>query len=355
MIRAAALRSHSRSGSAALVTGLLLLPTCAAAPRDPGAFTGPVQSTCCTHGDDAVTLQYLGVGGWLFRMGGAAIMTAPFFSNPGLLEVAAARLEADTARVDRYLPSVRDVSAILVGHAHYDHLMDVPYVARVKAPSARVYGSRTAVNLLRGDPGIDPDRLIEIESVAGDHEGAGRWVSVAGGRIRFMALRSAHAPHFLGIQLFEGEKDEPARSLPDRAAGWLEGQTLAYLIDFLDEAGEVILRVHYQDAASEPPAGFPPHPGDGIPVDVAILCPPGFEEVERYPEGILARLRPRLVLLGHWEDFFRPRSQSLRVVPGTDLDRFQERMEAALPAGSEWRRPDPGDVIRVRAGAGPGD
>jgi hypothetical protein len=329
--------------------GLFLLIACGASVREIPVSRGSVQEACCTASDEGegILAQYLGVGGWLFRFGESALLTAPFFSNPGLLEVGAGRIATDTARVDRYLPPVRDVDAILIGHAHYDHLMDVPYIARTKAPEARVYGSRTTVNLLHGDPGLDPDRLVEVESRAGDHERPGEWVYVEGGRIRFMALRSEHAPHFLGILLFGGDVEEPAEALPDRAGGWVAGRPLAYLIDFLDRSGGVIYRVHYQDHASNPPAGFPPPLDDGVPVNLAILCPPGYDEVEDYPEGVLARLRPERVLLGHWEDFFRARSRSPRVVPGTDIEDFVDRLSSALPPGVEWRMPEPGAVIRI--------
>ncbi len=308
---------------------------------------GAVDLRCCTQGEEAVTIQYLGVGGWLFRMGEASLLTAPFFSNPGLFEVGVGRIATDTAMVDRFLPPVSDVEAILVGHAHYDHLMDVPYIARRKAPSARVYGSRTAVNLLQGDPELDPARLVSVEESAGDHASAGEWTYVSGGRIRFMALRSGHAPHFMGIHLYRGQQEEPAQELPDRAWEWLEGTPLAYLVDFLAEDGSVIYRVHYQDAASEAPAGFPPPLDDGIGVDLAILCPPGYEEVDGYPEVVLERLAPRQVFLGHWEDFFRPRTEALRSVPGTDLETFVARMEAVLPPGTDWSMPEPGWVVRI--------
>jgi mRNA degradation ribonuclease J1/J2 len=73
------------------------------------------------------------VGGLLFRRGNDAIMTAPFYSNPNIFRVGLRRpIHSDTNLVERLLPDVSDVRAILVGHAHYDHLMDVPYIANYK-------------------------------------------------------------------------------------------------------------------------------------------------------------------------------------------------------------------------------
>jgi len=297
-------------------------------------------------GQDEVSFTYLGTGGWLLRHGDASILTAPFFSNPGLVEVGVARLEVDTAAVDRYLPPVDDVPAILVGHAHYDHLMDVPYIARVHAPRARVYGSRTMVNLLLGDPELNPGRLIPVEDQAGNHETPGEWFTTPDGRIRFMPLESEHAPHLLGIRLFHGDQETPRTHLPRRATEWLDGPTLAWLVDFLDADGEVVLRVHYQDSASRPPHGFPPP--DGIPVDVMIVCTAGSGAAAGYPEVLVEAFSPRVVLLGHWEDFFRPMSAPVRPVPGTDIAEFEARLQEVLPEGSRQHRPIPGETFQVQ-------
>lgn len=298
---------------------------------------------------DSVTLTYLGTGGWLLRHGEAALLTAPFFSNPGLVEVGVARLATDTAAVDRHLPPVDDVPALLVGHGHYDHLMDVPWIARVRAPQARIYGSRTVVNQLHGDAGLDPARLVAVDTDpanVGTADRPGRWWTTPDGRIRFMALASEHAPHLLGVRLFHGQVDAPLAALPDRAYQWTDGPTLAWLIDLLAEDGTtVLLRLHYQDAASRPPWGFPPD--DGIPVDVVILCPAGSGAAEGYPDGLLARVEPRVAILGHWEDFFRPWSAPPRPVPGTDIDAFAARLTELLPADARIIRPDPGERLRI--------
>lgn len=337
------------------VVALLLFVGCAAGIEGlPVSGGGAVP--CCGAGDPeprtGVTVQYLGVGGWLIRQGDAALLTAPFFSNPGLLRVGFWTVETDTALVDRFMPPAADVSAILVGHAHYDHLLDVPRVALRHAPDATVYGSRTAVHTLAGVPGLE-GRLVAVDDRAGSAERAGAWIHTAGGRVRFMPLAAEHAPHFMGVELFEGRYLRPLPEPPPMAWDWLEGRTLGYLIDLLDEDGRVVFRIHYVDAASDPPAAFlPPEIAaelDRRPVDLAILCPASFEQVDRYPEGIVRHLRPRFAVLGHWEDFFRPRTEPLRPVPLTDLGEFTRRLDAVLEEvspGAGWALPEPGAVFR---------
>jgi len=125
-----------RGAALLLALAPLLATGCGTPVRELPVEPAPEDGLCCTRGSDALTIQYLGVGGWLFRMGETALLTAPFYSHPGTVEVGFWRISMDTARVDSLLPPVDDVRAILVGHAHYDHLMDVPYIARVRAPDA---------------------------------------------------------------------------------------------------------------------------------------------------------------------------------------------------------------------------
>ena len=75
---------------------------------------------------DHVQMHYLGNGGWLIRRGADVIATAPFVSNPVNVAVYTPA-RSDRARLDA-LPPMRDVKSILLGHAHYDHAMDLPYV-----------------------------------------------------------------------------------------------------------------------------------------------------------------------------------------------------------------------------------
>jgi len=311
---------------------------------------------------DHVQVQYLGVGGFLIRRGRDALLTAPFFSNPSIFRVAFWQIESDPLLIEKFLPTVFDVRHILVAHTHYDHLMDIPYIARQRAPYAKIYGCPTTKNILGAV--LPEDRLVSIspETFAkpagmpgSSPDGIpGKWWSEEGDGIRFMAIESEHAPHFcaydqtLCLRFFSGKVEEKLKALPKTAYGWKEGDTVTYLIDFLGSDGKrVDFRIFYQDAAATAPHGIPPKPGllDQKRVDLAILCVPGFKEVEGYPEKIIEATRPRFVLLAHWEDFFRPRSDDpddLKVVPGSDPKIFIDRMKRVLPADADYALPRPG-------------
>ena len=107
-------------------------------------------------------------------------------------------------------------------------------------------------------------------------------------------------------------------------------------------------RVYYQDAVAPPSLGLAPTALMAERrVDVAVLVPATFEEVDWHPEAVVANLRPRRILLGHWEDFFRPIDAGSEPVPLTDLAEFERRLERVF--GGEVLRPEPFTEITIPA------
>jgi len=291
-----------------------------------------------------VDLLYLGVGGFVIRHGDRALMTGPSVSHRGVLPVFFGRpVASDEALVDSLMGEVRrrmpgglQVSAILVGHGHYDHLLDVPRTAS-HWPGATVYGSATVKNLL-APFSLDPARVVAVDDSAGDARRAGGWIRTADGAFRFMPLRSGHAPNFLGYTIARGTVDTALKAPPRSARDWRMGPVYAYLIEGLDAGGRPVFRVLYQDAASARayeslPAGLAPGS-----VDVAIITAGNYRGrlfgVRDYPHALLDSLRPRRVVLGHWENFFREPSEALRVIPMTDTRELVRRVERSVGAGN---------------------
>ena len=170
-----------------------------------------------------------------------------------------------------------------------------------------------------------------------------------GPRVRVLPLAANHAPHFDGMELYDGTADRPREAPPRTAAEWLGGTTFAFLVDFLDERGEVLHRIYYQDAVTAPPTGFAPDVRIAErPVDVAILVPATFDQVDWHPEAFVENLRPRRVLLGHWEDFFKPLDSETRSIMMADIDHFEARL-ARVYDGEFWR-PEIGTVFRFAPG-----
>jgi len=338
-------------------------PPCTPAPRPEWAREG---------GDDVV-LRYLGAGGLYVGWQGRAILTGPFFTDPGFLDLALGPMTWNTEAIFRGLDGVPlgRVGAILVGHSHYDHLGDLPVIAGELADWTTVYVNRSGANALEAYP-----RLRSRIRVLDDLEG--RWIQVedASGRrlpFRFMAVPSDHAPHVLGIELMKGTNRPSRRPWTERRyTSLLLGRPYAFVIDLLSSSApdaRVRFRIYYQDAASRDDLGHPPafSGADRHDYDLAVLCLASAQEVPPYPQGILEAVRPRHVLIGHWEDFFRPWRPERRFVPLlTDrraarflrtVDRAEDAWRATLqppvdreavcsPSTPGWTLPMPGQWLR---------
>jgi hypothetical protein len=307
----------------------------------------------------AVEIRYLGTGGYLVRRGADVVLFGPVYSNPTALEVFFDHeIRTDNRLVEALLPAEADgAQAIVVGHSHYDHLMDAPYIALRRARGANIYGSVVTQHLLRETWEELRKRVPPNEVIALDQKAAAReWEVLPGKRMRLLAIPSEHSDQFrldaFGLKwaahAWRGDIYEPRARLPRSASEWAEGATFSYLLDFLDApGGEPVFRVYYQDSGTHEPVGYVPkrspnddEPWDGKPVDVALICGGGdFERLRRHPEGIVLNSRPRHVIIGHWEDFFVTQraictENAIRGLPLSDTKQFLKRARKAHRAAT---------------------
>lgn len=309
----------------------------------------------------ALEVTALGVQGFVLSYAGVAVLSAPLFTRQSTLGVTLGLpLDADVAAIDAGLADVDlgGLRAVVSGHAHYDHLMDVPRVLAL-APEATLYANRSAQHILAAlapdrddacegdapDPSLERARVVALDAVGAsrvdythcpdlrplDAPVEGEWVAVPGGAIRLMAVCTTHPPQIGPVHFGEGSVDEDLCELPAAANGWLEGRTLSFLIDFLDDRGAPAFRVYYQDAPATAPVGeVPAALLAERRVDLAILCVGSNDSVEDQPTDIIRSLDPRFVFSGHWEDFFIPRDEPPRPILLLDVDRYVARAEAEL-------------------------
>lgn len=361
-----------------------MLPACASLAAchwvrtgDPAPFH-PVASAqikavgdCATTAScrDSIDIVAMGVSGFLFipwRDSTQVVMTPPSYTNPTLWWTVfgnwlfgSSPNDARIARRLRELPAagidrLSRVRAVLVGHGHYDHLMDLPPLARY-LPNAVVYGSRSVVNTLNAVPlfrGVPeaPSRLVSMDSLAGvTADQPGRSVSI-GNAIRVRAIAWEHAPN-VGRHVIARGSVEPARaSLPRGLFGWKLGRVFAYAIDLLDRDGGVGSRIVVHDAGASPDVvrravsviGTLP----SARTTVVVLTAANFDQEPAYPDILLAHLAPQHVLLGHWEDFFRSPEKAERVVRGIHGQRLIDVVQRYQ--GERWTALRAGATLRVR-------
>ena len=261
--------------------------------RPPGEAPCPAAPRPACGADD-VCVRYLGAGGLYLEWRGGALLAGPFFSNQSVLRAGFGTLTSDDAAIRHGLEGVpvEKVLAVFAGHSHYDHIGDIPTVARDYTPHARLLLNASARAALHPYPGLE----ARVELFDGSAPGPGRWIEVrsADGRplFRLLPIASRHAPHFDHYTWGKGAITAPwtAPWQEHRVADLKDGGTWAFLIDLLDPAnGKPRFRVYYQDSASDIGLGWPGADGPQAEhdVDLAVLCVASHQYVRAAPEWLL--------------------------------------------------------------------
>jgi len=117
-----------------------------------------------------VELKYLGTAGWEIKDENITVLIDPYISRVKLgngPSVSKLDKRKTVSRSDFFVSDsvlidslIDKVDYILVHHSHFDHLADVPYIA--KKTGAKVIGTETTVNILRAY-GISNTQLYPVK------------------------------------------------------------------------------------------------------------------------------------------------------------------------------------------------
>ncbi len=224
-----------------------------------------------------------------------------------------------------HLPSMSAVQMVLVGHGHYDHVLDLPEVCDSLAPDAVIYGGRTLKHIFAKSNLSRP--IVPVNDMVSTHQKSGEWIYTKDRRMRMMPILSGHPNQWLCFHLFKKKLKKDLSKKPSRAWDYQEGISLAFLIDFLEpETEKIAKRVYLQSSSTGHPAGFfPPEIVKDKKVDVALLpmdC--ANIRVEGRLPSILDLIQPKNVIFCHWEDFFEPKSGVPKEIVKVDLHKLKK-------------------------------
>jgi L-ascorbate metabolism protein UlaG (beta-lactamase superfamily) len=261
-----------------------------------------------TGGPESVRVRWLGTAGFAIEHAGHCLLIDPYLTRASLARCIAARLRPDVDAIRRYASRA---DAIVVGHTHFDHALDVPEIARVTG--ARVFGSRSAAALCRAN-GV-PDGSVDVVEREPGSDPVVREV----GPFALRFVPSAHSRLLLGRVPFAGEiadcEHVPAR-VPDFRCGAVFGVEIRVAGRTLFHLGSAELLDASLDASH---------------VDLLLMCVAGWTSGRDVPERAVRHLAPGAVLLSHWDDFLRPIGEPARPLPAIQLPRFVERLTRAAP------------------------
>lgn len=270
----------------------------------------------------AVRVRWLGTAGFALEHEGYTVLIDPYVTRAPLSRCVLSSLRPDPLAVRRFTPRA---DAIVVGHTHFDHALDVPAIAQ--STGARVFGSRSCAALCVSS-GVDPGRVCDVET-----EGLTRPVVAEVGPFTLRFVPSAHSPLAAGRVPFPGEIAD-CEQVPMRAEAYRCGAVFSVDIAV---GGK---RIYHLGSANLVDGAI----GRGQ-VDLLLLCAAGWHTTERFVPRMLSALTPGRVLLSHWDNFFRPLDAPTMALPALRVPRLVESLRqgsrdldvgAILPLGEVW-------------------
>jgi L-ascorbate metabolism protein UlaG (beta-lactamase superfamily) len=273
-------------------------------------------------------LRWLGTAGHVLEAPGVTLLLDPYLTRTSILTTALRRLRPTPERWRQHLPP--RVDAVLVGHSHYDHLLDAPTIAR--ETGALLVGSRSALRFARSEA-VPEAQLREVPPEGGV-------VTVGTATVRFVP--SLHGLIVAGRVPFPGEVPRPP-TVPARVWHYRMGGAFGVHITIGARS------VYHNGSANLVDAAL-----QGLRADVVLLGLAGRRGTRDYVRRVLSVLRPSLVVPTHHDSFFAPLERGVRLLPGIDLAGF-ERDLSALDDPPALRTPTYDDVLVVPTTGSPGD
>lgn len=247
-------------------------------------------------------LTWLGTAGFRLAYQGTVIWIDPYVTRLPLADLLRKKVvppskEAIARWVDK-------ADAVLVGHTHFDHALDVPAIAQ--RTGCKVYGSPSLQHLM-GLYGL-ADQAVVVE--------AHRDVEV--GPFKFHFVPSIHSKLQLGLGIpYSGE-------LTCEHVGGLTPQ--AYKCGHvwgihIEVAGT---RFYHQGSAD-----FVKDEIKDRGVDVFLCGISGRRFTPKYVERIVNALGPSVIVPTHYDDFFRPLDAKAQFSFNVNLTGFADEVRAA--------------------------
>lgn len=314
--------------------------------------------------ENALKIQYLGCNNLLIKYGKTQILFDPFFSNNRGLKTTIGKIKfkpeyfnKGSYFVNRNGTSFKDINSIFISHSHYDHVLDLVYLLDKDSlnKNIKIYGDESTKTVLKNF--IAKATFLNADSFVLKNNVLQKWIYISA-EMRVLIIPSSHAPHIGKLHFMRGNCDTnyfnsfTNSSQKIKANQFKEGHTYAYVLDILNK-DSIAFRVLIKGAGCEVNNGLISEEilkEHGI--DLAILQIASANFTTCYPQKILTQVKPKQVLITHWEDFFKPYSPSkIKTIKATNFHYFFKKVKAI---NNDWQTnklsdkfymPKPGTIV----------
>lgn len=295
---------------------------------------------------EPLRVDFLGVTAFGIQYKDKLLLTDPYVSPQPTTKVMFKTITTDSSAVDRFYNrlGLENTRMVICGHAHYDHLMDLPYLADKLPGDAVLCGSNSMKNLMLADDPVQ--QLVSLNKYVGDTITPGTWVYTPDSSIRIMPFESDHLKHFMGIELFGGNIDSVKYEIPLKAKEWKCGMVISYLVDLM-EGKEIAWRVFFHSSSPRTNMGlFPKSLLQEKSVDI-VMGSVALSS-EDYVIRSNAHCQPSALFMTHWENFFIPKDAPYRSVTKSNMNKAYAKIKRQIPAEELLILPEPGSTFIFR-------
>ena len=258
-------------------------------------------------------VTWTGAAGLIVVSGGHTVLIDPFVSRPSKLDVFFKRLKPKQLVIEQFIRNLPgNLDAIIVGHTHFDHALDVPDIAR-----------RLKCTVLGG---TSLESLMEVSGLSGRTRVCCEQekVEITGGA-RVTMIPSLHGLVILGRVPCQGDIHQET-SLPLRAYEYRLGEMF---MPKLEIDGTTIMHAGSANCKLSELEGHS--------CDVLFMCAPGWKKSREYTTSLLDILRPGVIVPFHFDDFTAPISDGkLSMLPFTDMTGFLDEIRSVVPKTKIW-------------------
>ena len=267
---------------------------------------------------ESIKLKYLGTAGWEITDGMIRVLVDPYISRIKLGTGPSVSSEDHRATVERddYFVSdtvlidslITGADFILVHHSHFDHLSDVPYIAR--KTGAKVIGTETTCNILRAY-GISEEQLYPVKG-GEDYQFENFSVRV------IPSIHSAlNDKNYIDSRTYTEVPEAPLK-----VSEFIEGGSLMFLARFANH-----------DVLTMGSMNFVERELQGIETDILLA---GVNRSQlglyKYNERLLAVTNyPEIIIPVHWDNFRLPYGFSQKEIVEQKLFPFREDVKRLSP------------------------
>lgn len=247
-------------------------------------------------------LMWLGTAGFKLAYQGTTIWIDPYVTRLSMSQLAFRRVVPPSSEaIGRWIDKA---DAVLVGHTHFDHALDVPGIA--KKAGCKVYGSKSLENLM-GLYGMAPQAVVVA---------AHQRYEV--GPFRFHFVPSIHSKLQLGLGIpYSGELtcDHVDHLTPQ---AYKCGQVWGLCIEV---AG---IRIYHQGSADLLEDEIRDRD-----VDIFLCGISGRRFTPNYIARIVKALAPKTIVPTHYDNFFRPLEAQAEFSFNVNLTGFADEVRKA--------------------------